>query len=187
MTTGTISRSLIAVAVAIGCSACDSKHTEDPSATTAPPATAPAPPPSPPASVIHTNDVKVATQLLSGFYNIEANAWRWTAGKFSASLAVPPGAAQNGGTLTFDFAIADGSIKKLGDITLSASVNGTALPPAKYTKAGNTEYTASIPASALTGDTVKVDFALDKSVPPTPGVDGRQLGVVASSIALKSK
>ena len=187
MTTRTILRSLTAVAVAIGCAACDSKHTEDPSATVAPPATAPALPPSPPASVIHTNDVKVATQLLSGFYNIEANAWRWTAGKFSVSLAVPPGAAQNGGTLTFAFAISDGAIKKLGDITLSAAVNGTALPPTKYAKAGNTEYTASIPASVLTGDTVKVDFALDKSVPPTPGVDGRQLGVIASSIALKSK
>src|SRR5450631_2875654 len=35
------------------------------------------------ASVVATADPHVATQLLSGFYGVEQNAWRWTTGRFS--------------------------------------------------------------------------------------------------------
>ena len=45
------------------------------------------------ASVVATADPHAATQLLNGFYGIEQNSWRWTAGRFSVLCgrrAAPP-------------------------------------------------------------------------------------------------
>jgi len=41
------------------------------------------------ASTLHVADPKVAAQLISGFYGIEGDSWRWTAGKFSVLLRPP--------------------------------------------------------------------------------------------------
>jgi hypothetical protein len=54
-----------------------------------------------------------------------------------------------------------------------------------YDKPGAEVFTADVPPAALTGDTVKIDFALDKTIPPE--VDKRSLGLVATSIGLASK
>ena len=51
--------------------------------------------------------------------------------------------------------------------------------------AGSYEYSADIPPSMLTPESVKVDFALDKSLPPD--VDRRELGIIVSSVGLASK
>jgi hypothetical protein len=135
-------------------------------------------------SVLRMNDPNASAQLLSGFYMVENNAWRWTAGKFSVVLGVPSRAARSGATLTLAFTIPDGVMEKLGNVTLTASVMGAALKPAKYEKPGPDAYTANIPASLLAGDSIRIDFALDKSVPP--GVDKRELGIMASSVGLTS-
>ena len=50
-------------------------------------------------SVVQMGDPQAATQLLSGFYAIEAGAWRWTEQKFSVQLGTPFGAAQKGAWL----------------------------------------------------------------------------------------
>ena len=136
-----------------------------------------------PVSVVRMNDQSAGAQLLSGFYGVENNAWRWTAGKFSVLLLTPPAARQSGATLTLAFSIPDGVIEKLRKITLTASVNGTAFEPAVYAKPGPETYTTGIPASLLSTDTVKIDFALDKTVVPGGG-DTRQLGIIASSVGL---
>jgi hypothetical protein len=137
------------------------------------------------ASLVRTGDPKVSTQLLSGFYGIENNAWRWTSGKFSVLLRTPPGAAAQGGMLAFAFSIPDVSLQKLKSISLTASVNGTKLKSATYDMPGANSFSADVPAALLTGDSVRVDFALDKTVPP--GVDKRELGVVATSIGISGK
>ena len=170
---------ILALFLALGGAACEGKRTpatvENENHNTAPAL----------ASVIRMNDPNASAQLPSGFYGVENNTWRWTAGKFSAVLRPPPAAAQNGATLTLAFTIPDGVIEKLKNITLTASVNGMALQSIKYEKPGPDAYTVGIPAALLAGDSVRIDFALDKSVPP--GVDKRELGIVASSVGLSPK
>lgn len=137
------------------------------------------------ASTFPMNDPKAAPQLLSGFYAIEGNAWRWTAGKFSVRLRTPPEAAQSGATLSFSFSIPDPALQKLKSITLAASVNGMALKSATYTAPGDQVFTADIPGSALAAEDVTIDFALDKTMQPDG--DLRHLGVIAKSVSLSGK
>jgi hypothetical protein len=137
------------------------------------------------AALVRMNDSRTGAQLLSGFYAIENNAWRWTAGTFSVLLYTPPASAQRGAALTLAFTIPDIAIRQVGDVTLTASINGMALRSVKYDKAGVYIFTADVPPSMLTTDSVTVDFALDKSF-QTNG-DVRKLGVIAASVGLKSK
>jgi hypothetical protein len=143
--------------------------------------------PAPMLSVVKTNDAKASAQFLSGFYAIEANAWRWTSGRFSVQLAAPVGSAQNGATLNFAFAIPALVTKHLGKITLSASVNGQALNSSSYGTPGPAVFTADVPKALLTADSIRIDFTLDKDLPPHSVGDGRELGIVANSVGLVSK
>jgi hypothetical protein len=138
------------------------------------------------ATVVHMADPRAAAQLLSGFYGVEHNAWRWTAGKFSVALRPPRTAAQKGATLELKFTVPDAVIAKLKAVSLSASVNGAPLGAESYAQAGQFTYSRDVPASALTGDSVKVDFVLDKFLPPSPA-DQRELGVVATSVGFEPK
>jgi hypothetical protein len=138
------------------------------------------------ASVVATGDPHVAAQLLSGFYGIEQNAWRWTAGKFSVLLRPPHSAASRGATLELNFSLPETSIAKLKAVSLSASINGTTLAPESYTQAGPFTYSRDVPVKLLSGDAVKVDFSLDRTMPPT-AVDRRELGVVVSMVGFRPK
>ncbi|MGA2117378.1 MAG: hypothetical protein ABSH56_21775 [Bryobacteraceae bacterium] len=137
-------------------------------------------------SAVPMNDPKLAPQLVSGFYSIENNAWRWTARQFSVLLRPPAAAAQRGAVLSLQFSVPDPVIDKLHTVTLKASVEGTALPPETYTKSGAYTFKRDIPASAIAGESVRIDFALDKAMPPA-GAERRELGVVAASVALGPK
>jgi len=138
------------------------------------------------ATVLNTADPRVAPQLLHGFHTIEGNAWRWTAGDFAAVLKPPAGADQKGATLVFRFVIPDTSMRQLQSVTLSASVNGTQLPPETYTAGGEYTYSRDVPPDALKKDSATVEFTLDKYVHPT-GAERRDLGVVASMIGFQAK
>ena len=76
-------------------------------------------------------------------------------------------------------------IKRLKDITITASVNGTKLDSATVNTPGPGVFTAEVPATLLTADSIKVDFELDKTLPPD--IDRRPLGVIATSVGLTSK
>jgi hypothetical protein len=136
-------------------------------------------------SSVAMNDPNAGAQLLSGFYPVENNAWRWTAGTFSVLLRTPPTAAQRGATLSLGFTLPDAVIGKLKDNGITASINGTALKSEKYDAAGSYVFSADVPASTLAAESVKVDFALDKSLPP--GVDKRELGIIATSVGISPK
>jgi hypothetical protein len=138
------------------------------------------------AATVHTGDPKLESQLLSGFYGIEQNAWRWTAQQFSVALRPPAGAAQKGATLNVQLAVADATINQLRTVTLSASAGTATLAPETYTQAGSFTYTRDVPATQLTGDTVRIDFKLDKALPPAVS-DQRDLGLIVSTIGLESK
>jgi hypothetical protein len=138
------------------------------------------------ASLVHMGDRTMAYQLVSGFHDVEANAWRWTMQRFSVNLRPPARAAQQGAALEFHLTVPPPTIEKLGSITLAASIGGAALAPETYSKAGEYTYRRDIPASVLGGDSARIDFQLDKAIPPGEA-DKRELGVVASSVALIAK
>jgi len=138
------------------------------------------------ASTIHTADPKVAAQLISGFYGIEDNSWRWTAGKFTVLLRPPRTSAQNGAILTLKFALPDPIIGPLKSVSLSAKVNNTTLPAETYTKSGEYTYSREVPPNLMAGEAVKVEFAMDKALPPT-GSDQRELGLVVSVVGFEPK
>jgi hypothetical protein len=139
-----------------------------------------------PMATINMGDPKQEQRLVSGFYGIEANAWRWTAKDFTVSLRPPAGSAAQGARLIFALSIPQATVDKLKSVTLSASINGTALAPETYTHDGQYEYKRDVPPDLLKGGAVRVEFHLDKSMPPA-GADARELGVVARSVGLESK
>jgi hypothetical protein len=138
------------------------------------------------ATIVHVADPRAAAQLLSGFYGVEQNSWRWTAGKFSVALRPPRTAAAKGATLQLKFSVPDVVIAKLKAMSLSASVNGAPLSPESYTQAGEFTYTRDVPANLLVGESARVDFSLDKTIPPNSS-DQRELGVVVSTVGLAPK
>jgi hypothetical protein len=138
------------------------------------------------ASVVATADPHAVKQLAGGFYGVEQNSWRWTAGRFSVLLRPPRTAARNGAVLQLKFAIPDVALSKLKGVSLSAYVNGTALSPETYSQAGQFIYSRDVPANLLAGDVVRVEFSLDKTLPPS-ATDRRELGVVASTVGFQPK
>jgi len=136
------------------------------------------------ASLLRMNDPQATAQMLTGFYDLENNSWRWTTGKFSVLLRTPLSAAQ-GGVVTFAFSLPDVAIQRLKSVEITASVNGMKLKSAKFDKPGANIFTADVPPALLSGESVRVDFALDKTIPPD--VDKRDLGVVDTSVGLSSK
>ena len=135
------------------------------------------------ASHLALADPRAAVQLIHGFYDPEGNAWRWTARQFSAVLPTPP--SRTTAQLVFKFEVPEVSIRRLGPLTLSVAANGVPLPAATYAVPGDYTYRHEIPAAALTGEAVTVDFSLDKTLPPE-GTDRRELGLVAMSLAFES-
>jgi hypothetical protein len=138
------------------------------------------------ASTVHVADQRAASQLVSGFYDVEQNAWRWTAGKFVVVLRTPRGAAQNGAVLKLKFSVPEPIIAKLNAVSLGANIDGAALTPETYTQAGEFTYSREIAPAQLAHDTVKLNFFLNKSVPPG-SADARELGVIVTSIGLEPK
>jgi hypothetical protein len=139
------------------------------------------------ASIIHTADPRASGQLLSGFYGVEDIA-RWTKSKFSLELRVPSTPPLSDPALLMRLFIPDDEMARLKSIALSASVNGVALPPQSFTSSGTHIYVQSVPAAALNRSPARVDFALDKWMPPgsfNPNED-RELGVVVDVAALKN-
>src|SRR5579864_6769290 len=116
-------------------------------------------------SVVPMDDPHADAQLVGGFYLLEGDRWRWTAGHFSVILRPPPGASQDGARLELKLNIPDAVIHQLGAVTLSATAAQSPLAPEKYAEAGNYIYARDVPASALTGDRVTVEFAMDKAIP----------------------
>jgi hypothetical protein len=138
------------------------------------------------ASIVHTSDPKAAVQLAGGFYDVENNSWRWTQRRFTVVLRPPATSNQKGATLKFKFAVPDVVITKLKDVTVSATVNGSALAPETYKTPGEYAYARDVAPNLLTGDSVRVEFTLDKAIAPSES-DLRELGVVAQSIGLELK
>jgi len=138
------------------------------------------------ASVLNMGDPKIEPQLVTGFYGVEEGAWRWTGKQFTVALRPPFGSAQKGAKLSVKTTVPPVVIEKDKTISISATAGGAALGPETYTTPGDYVYVRDVPAGVLTGDSVRVDFQLDKVMPPS-GADIRQLGLIVLSIGLESK
>ena len=138
------------------------------------------------AGMISVADPNSSAQLVSGFYEVESGAWRWTAKSFDVMLRPPRGAASNGALLVLRFAIPEVVIERLKSVSVSANVNGARLETETYTSTGDLMYTREVPSSALNADTVTVRFTLDKALPPRQD-DGRELGIIAKEVGFEVK
>lgn len=137
-------------------------------------------------SVVNVSDPAAATQLVRGFHTVEAGAWRWTMKQFEVALKPPPGGAEKGAILDFKLAVPEAVVSKFGPVTLNASINGLALAPETYQTPGQYTYTRDVPASALKGDAIVVQFTSDKGIAPSAS-DARELSLIAVSIGLDPK
>ncbi len=136
------------------------------------------------ASSLDMGDPASDAQLLTGFYGVEENAWRWTAKNFSAVLKPPPGSDQNGANLTLRVYVSPGQLEALGPMTLRGDMNGYPLGPRVFQTPGRYVYSERAPAQALRAGLVLVNFELDKAANGVK-VDRRELGVVVSFVGLE--
>jgi hypothetical protein len=137
-------------------------------------------------STVRMADPKAATQLVKGFYPPEGNAWRWTSKAFTVTLRAPADAATRGAKLVLRFAVPEPVIQRVKTVTLTAKVEGVALPAVKYEKSGDYVYTQDVPASVFKEDTVVADFALDNYL-HSGDVEKRELGVIVTTAGLEAK
>jgi hypothetical protein len=137
-------------------------------------------------SVVDVNNPAASAQLVRGFHTLEAGTWRWTMKQFEVALKPPPGAAEKGARLSFKLAAPEAIVSKMGPITLNATINGLALKPETYSTSGDYVYARDVPASALKGDAVVVQFDSDKGIGPSAD-DARELSLIAVSIGLETK
>lgn len=135
---------------------------------------------------ITMGDPRSAQQLVSGFYEIEGAAWRWTAQQFVVELGTPLGSGGRGATVELRLTVPPLAIEKNQAVTLTAAVDGNVLPPETYSKPGDYVYKQDVPASLLGRESVKVSFEVDKPIVPGGG-DQRVLGVIVTSAALVRK
>src|SRR5258708_27595926 len=148
-------------------------------------------PASPPRDEHSTNMIRVAdsratTRLVKGFYETDNPYWRWTGREFSVILNPPKGATQNGAVLVLRYAIVEGVLESLKTMDLSIAVDGVALPRQHYNKPGQFTLRLEVPAEALRFDTVRVDFMLDKALPPA-GREVRELGIIVSEVGVEAR
>jgi hypothetical protein len=134
-------------------------------------------------SVVNMADHAHAPQLLTGFYGIEAGAWRWTAKSFSVLLKVPPGSERNGAELVLKVFLPDAQLQRLGAMILSADLGSHSLASHTLTQPNEYIYSAAVPAEALQSDFVVVNFRLNKAAVNVNG-DQRELGVIVTAVAL---
>ncbi len=131
-------------------------------------------------------DTSSAGQLLSGFYDLEQNRWRWTARRFIIAF---PGCGKSAEakphSLKLDVFVPEGQIQSLGPLTLTAEVNGTELAAETFRAPGVHTYMRTVPETALLSNIVPVTFYLDRAKAPGPG-EGRELGLVVNNAQLTS-
>lgn len=139
-----------------------------------------------PVSAFKMGDPAASRQLIGGFYSVEGKSWRWTARDFVISFRTPPGATTRGAIASLEFVVPDVAIQKLSAVHLAAAVRGKEVAAQQYTAPGSYTFKAEIPGESCGSADTVIDFHLDKAMPPSAG-DGRELGVIATAAALRTR
>ena len=137
-------------------------------------------------SSVNVADPRATVQLAGGFSRLEFGAWRWTTRRFRVVLKPPADAGARGAILELSFWLPPVILDPLGPVTLSATVNGLALSAERFAQPGAQAYRRDVPAAALAGDAVAVEFATDKWLPPSSD-DDREFALLAQGAALLPK
>jgi hypothetical protein len=133
-------------------------------------------------ALVRTADEKAAGQLLSGFFAVENNSWRWTGKRFRVAVRRPPDAATDGTTLEIDLSIPPPLLQHAPAVTVRCEVAGNRLPEARYDKPGN--YTLSRELKTpLASPRVEIACEVDPTYKPG-GADLRELGIIVAAIGL---
>lgn len=138
------------------------------------------------ATMVHVADPRSAVQLVRGFHGVESGAWRWTQKTFAVVLKPPANSATTGANLQLKFSLPEVIVQKLGPMTISAHIGDTKLEPEKYEKPGDYTYSREVPPAVMKGDSLVVEFSLDKALAPGE-VDARELGIIAQIIGFEAK
>jgi SAM-dependent methyltransferase len=121
--------------------------------------------------------IAASLQLVEGWHDLEGDCWRWTKPAFTVNAALPSASSgPNGVTLRFRFTVPDPLLQEAGVVRLRAWINGVSLPVGDYTVRGENLYLEDVPAEALRGDGLRIEFEVEKPYGPTAS-DPRQLGV----------
>jgi tRNA (mo5U34)-methyltransferase len=111
-------------------------------------------------------------RLAEGWHGWEGTC-RWTARRFTFVVRRPPGGASE---FQLRFLVPDVILATRPSLTLTAQVNGYALPPHTYATAGEHVYEEKIPLEAAKQEILEIVFETrDVTRPPAP--DTRELGV----------
>lgn len=137
-------------------------------------------------SAIRASNLRTEGQFSRGFHQLESGAWRWTMRTFSVTLKPPSGAAAKGATLKLEMTLPEALMTKTGAITLSAQAGDQKLADKTFDKQGAASYEADVPAAVLVGDSLRIDFTLDKFL-AAGAADQRELGVIVSAASLTAK
>jgi hypothetical protein len=124
-------------------------------------------------------------QLASGFFDLQPGGWRWSKPDFLVKLNGPdlPGTPVE---LSLQVFLPEQNIQTLGAITLSAAIDGHALPPETYRQAGQYRFTRPVPADWVSSGLNRLEFHIDKPLGPGPA-DPRALGIVVSAVSLEAQ
>jgi hypothetical protein len=136
-------------------------------------------------STVNVADPRATDQLMSGFHALEQRSWRWTERKFSVMVQPPPPVPLHQPALDLKFTLPEAVTDKVGAVTLTARIGETVIGSEMYSEPANDIlFTREVPDGVLGDEPVLVEFELDKAMPPTE-LDGRELALVAISIAIK--
>lgn len=136
------------------------------------------------AEYIQVADERFAPQLLAGFYPAE-QGWRWTGSRFAMALRVPKRADKNGAGLILRYSMPEKALESRRQITISPSVQGTALPAEKCAVPGLREMKRDVPPRVFAGrEEVTVEFTIEPVQPPGD-TDRRELGIIVHAAGLQ--
>jgi hypothetical protein len=125
-------------------------------------------------SMLPMNAPEAESQIVSGIYKLEENAWRWMAGRGVLLLKPLPEAA----TLEIALYIPDASPAR--QVTVRA--DGRLVAEARFDGPGSHTIVSGQPV-ATSGDTVTIEILADRSF--LPQGDQRELGFILSSVGLR--
>ncbi len=133
-------------------------------------------------SYAQTNDLRVAPQLVSGWYPVEEGAWRWMSKEAQVMLRTPePPPAHFEVRLT----LSKPHLATTGPVTLTILLNDKPFTEEKYAASGSYTLSKSIPPGLLTKEPTRVTLRVDKVVGPIQGGDQRELGAIILGAGFK--
>jgi hypothetical protein len=137
-------------------------------------------------SLVNVADPREVSRLVRGFFGRDNPYWRWVGRESSIILNPPKDANKRGAMLVIHFAIVEAVLASVKTQELSIAVDGFALPPRHYDHPGQFTLMQDVPAAALQFDPVRVDFTLDRALPPAREGEP-EFGMIVSQAGLAVK